>query len=168
MGWLAYLIASRARAMRVCSALNTSMPALLTNREKQMVNQSTTSQPWTVTRSINVSMKTANTFECGSWNIRVKTSVMRFNSIELYTHMHTVGHIQWGAKKWHPFIITITLSTPNQSYIHKDPSVPFQWPLSGQWCPIYISASKLAAKSSSTSMACQHEPWSSQVKSSRL
>ena len=84
--WSAYLIASSARAMRLCRALNTSIPALLINREKQIENQSTTSQPWTVTRSIKVSMNTANTLECGSWNIRVNTSVMRFSSIELHTH----------------------------------------------------------------------------------
>lgn len=88
----AHLIASRARAMRLCRALNTSMPALLTSRVKQMENQSTTSQPWTVTRSINVSMNAEKTLECGSWNIRVNTSVMRFNSTELHTTTITAAH----------------------------------------------------------------------------
>ena len=92
MSWSAYLIASRARAMRLCRALSTSMPALLTNREKQMENHSTTSQPWTVTRSTNVSMNTAKTLECGSWNIRVNTSVTRFNSIELNTRRRPRAH----------------------------------------------------------------------------
>ena len=32
-----------------------------------------------------MSINTEKTLECGSWNIRVNTSVMRFNSTELHT-----------------------------------------------------------------------------------
>jgi len=151
MEWLAYLIASRARAMRVCSALNTSMPALLINREKQTVNQSTTSQPWTVTRSINVSMKTAKTFECGSWNIRVKTSVMRFNSTELYTdtHTHAYSESQCGPKNDDLLLLQ---STNHITVLRTNLTALLLRPLIGRQCPIYISAGHLAVNSSSASM----------------